>query len=157
MTSIINEYQYKKAPNLNSIINIDSVIYFHLSHTRRVPSKAVKLRACYRFYLLILAGDIAQNPGPNAKLKHLCELLQQIIEPSSVPGYKFERRDRDSNGGGVASYIRNDIPSKRRKYLESDNFENIIYEAENITTSKICTGIHATASTQILRISLSGQ
>ncbi|KAH3884865.1 hypothetical protein DPMN_008851 [Dreissena polymorpha] len=77
----------KKAPNLNSIINIDSVIYFHLSHTRRVPSKAVNLRACYRFYLLILPGDIAQNPGPTTKLKHLCGSTTCKQKTTTVAAY----------------------------------------------------------------------
>ena len=69
---MINEKQYKIAPNMNSMIDIHSVIYYHLSHTWRAPSKAVNLRSCYRFYLLILVGDVAQKPGPIAKLKHLC-------------------------------------------------------------------------------------
>ncbi|XP_053386329.1 uncharacterized protein LOC123538761 [Mercenaria mercenaria] len=37
----------------------------------------------------------------------------------SVPGYKLERRDRIIDGGGLLAYTRSDIPSWRRKDLES--------------------------------------
>lgn len=46
----------------------------------------------------------------------------------NVPGYKLERRDRDSHGGGLASFIRSDIPARRRKDLESSHLENITYD-----------------------------
>ena len=45
-----------------------------------------------------------------------------------VPGYKLERRDRNLQGGGVAAFIRSDIPGRRRKDLESQNLENITLE-----------------------------
>ena len=45
-----------------------------------------------------------------------------------VPGYKLERRDRDSHGGGIAAFIRSDIPARRRPDLESKTLENITYE-----------------------------
>ena len=45
-------------------------------------------------------------------------------------GYKLERRDRDvhGGGGGVAAFIRSDIPARRLKDLESKYLENITYE-----------------------------
>ena len=46
----------------------------------------------------------------------------------NVPGFKMERRDRNIHGGGLVSYIRSDIPVRRRSDLESDKLENIIYE-----------------------------
>ena len=45
-----------------------------------------------------------------------------------VSGYKLERRDRDINGGGLAAFIKSDIPAHRRKDLESKSLENITYE-----------------------------
>ena len=41
---------------------------------------------------------------------------------------KLERRDRDVHGGGLAAFIRTDIPARRRHDLECKNLENIIYE-----------------------------
>ena len=32
----------------------------------------------------------------------------------AIEGYQLVRRDRDKNGGGLAAYIRNDLPSRRR-------------------------------------------
>ena len=45
-----------------------------------------------------------------------------------VPGYKLKRKDRNLHGGGVAAFIRSDIPARRRKDLESQNLENITLE-----------------------------
>lgn len=45
-----------------------------------------------------------------------------------TPGYKFERRDRDVFGGGLAAFIKSDIPARRRRDLESKSLENITYE-----------------------------
>jgi hypothetical protein len=45
-----------------------------------------------------------------------------------VSGYKLERRDRDIHGGGLAAFIRTDIPARRRHDLECKNLENIIYK-----------------------------
>jgi exonuclease III len=45
-----------------------------------------------------------------------------------VSGYKLERHDRDIHGGGLAVFIRRDIPTRRRHDLECKNLENIIYE-----------------------------
>ena len=36
-----------------------------------------------------------------------------------VPGFKHYRADRNGNGGGIAAYIRNDLPHRRRSDLES--------------------------------------
>ena len=45
-----------------------------------------------------------------------------------VAAYKLERHDRDIHGGGLAAFIRTDIPARRRHDLECKNLENIIYE-----------------------------
>ena len=45
-----------------------------------------------------------------------------------VSGYKLERHDKDIHGGGLAAFIRTDIPARRRHDLECKNLENIIYE-----------------------------
>lgn len=45
-----------------------------------------------------------------------------------VSGYKLERHDRNIHGGGLAAFIRTDIPARRRHDLECKNLENIIYE-----------------------------
>ena len=45
-----------------------------------------------------------------------------------ISGYKLERRDRDAHGGGLAAFIKSDIPARRRKDLESKSLENITYE-----------------------------
>ena len=44
------------------------------------------------------------------------------------PGYKVERRERNLHGGGIAAFIRSDIPSRRCKELECNELENITYE-----------------------------
>ena len=36
-----------------------------------------------------------------------------------VSGFKHYRADRNGNGGGIAAYIRNDLPHRRRVDLES--------------------------------------
>ena len=36
-----------------------------------------------------------------------------------VPGFKHYRADRNGNGGGIAAYIRNDLPHRRHSDLES--------------------------------------
>ena len=43
-------------------------------------------------------------------------------------GYRIERRDRNQHGGGIAAYIRGDLPSRRRKDLEHEGLENIACE-----------------------------
>ena len=45
-----------------------------------------------------------------------------------VESYRLECRDRNACGGGIASFIRSDIPAKRRKNLETTQTESIIYE-----------------------------
>ncbi|XP_060578354.1 uncharacterized protein LOC132735428 [Ruditapes philippinarum] len=44
----------------------------------------------------------------------------------TVDGYKMERRDRNSHGGGIMTFVRADLPFKRRKDLESDSLEGMI-------------------------------
>lgn len=45
-----------------------------------------------------------------------------------IPGYKLQRRDRTSSGGGIAAFIRSDIPARRRKDLEHELIESIYFE-----------------------------
>ena len=45
-----------------------------------------------------------------------------------IPGYDIVRRDRNRNGGGVAIYIRNNIPFTIRKDLMPDNLELLCVE-----------------------------
>ena len=45
-----------------------------------------------------------------------------------VEGYRLERRERNAYGGGIAAFIRPDIPAKRRRDLETTQTESIIYE-----------------------------
>ena len=45
-------------------ISIADQIYYHLRFTTRVYSIPFNIRSCINLYLLILAGDIATNPGP---------------------------------------------------------------------------------------------
>ena len=52
-------------------------------------------------------------------------------------GYKLERADRNVHGGGIACYIRNDIPSRRRTDLESTALESIVYEV-TLNKTKWC-------------------
>jgi hypothetical protein len=47
---------------------------------------------------------------------------------SFMSGYKLERHDRNIHGGGIAAFIRTDIPARRRHDLECKNLENIIYK-----------------------------
>ena len=51
-----------------------------------------------------------------------------------VEGYRLERRDRNGYGGGIAAFVRTDIPARRRKDLEMTQTESIFYEV-NINDS----------------------
>jgi hypothetical protein len=53
-----------------------------------------------------------------------------------LSGYKLERIDRNIHGGGLATFIRTDIPARRRHDLECQNLENIIYEVTKAITSR---------------------
>ena len=54
-----------------------------------------------------------------------------------VAGYKLERRDRNLHGGGLAAFIRSDIPSRRRKDLKCHDLENVTIEV-NLNKTKWC-------------------
>ena len=45
-----------------------------------------------------------------------------------VDGYKLQRRDRTDHGGGIATFMRADIPARRRFDIECKTLENIVYE-----------------------------
>ncbi|CAG2193393.1 unnamed protein product [Mytilus edulis] len=47
---------------------------------------------------------------------------------SKVDGYKLQRRDRTDHGGGIATFMRADIPARRRLDIECKTLENIVYE-----------------------------
>ena len=49
-----------------------------------------------------------------------------------IPGYVFERVDRNRDGGGVGMYIKNDIQYKRRFDLENANIEAIWLEIKQV-------------------------
>ena len=55
--------------------------------------------------LLFLSETKLDGSFPNAQFR--------------VPGFKHYRADRKWNGGGIAAYIRNDLPHRRRPDLES--------------------------------------
>ena len=42
-----------------------------------------------------------------------------------VSGYKLFRRDRTSHGGGLAVFMRANIPARRRADIETKDLENI--------------------------------
>ena len=48
-----------------------------------------------------------------------------------LSGYKLERRDRNTGGGGVISYIRLYIQARRRKELESNWLDHQIWKIKN--------------------------
>ena len=54
-----------------------------------------------------------------------------------VAGYKLERRDRNQHGGGIAAFVRSDIPSRRRKNLQCQDLENVTFEVI-LNKSKWC-------------------
>ena len=49
-----------------------------------------------------------------------------------IPGYVFERVDRNRDGGGVGMYIKDDIQYKRRFDLENANIEAIWLEIKQV-------------------------
>ena len=53
----------------------------------------------------------------------------------NMEGYTMQRRDRTKSGGGIMTFLRSDIPSRRRTDLESPDIEGITYEV-NIGKSK---------------------
>ncbi|XP_053406068.1 uncharacterized protein LOC128559078 [Mercenaria mercenaria] len=44
-------------------VDISYVMYYHLTHTRRVKSQPVEIKNYIKLYLIILSGDIASSPG----------------------------------------------------------------------------------------------
>ncbi len=69
----------------------------------------------------------------NYPLTFLClneTRLDNSISNSEVEirGYELVRRDRNRNGGGVAIYLRNNIPYIERSALISDNIEALCLE-----------------------------
>jgi len=40
------------------------ILYYHIKYTRRLKSQPILLKNCLKLYLLLLAGDVATNPGP---------------------------------------------------------------------------------------------
>ena len=74
----------------------------------------------------------------NEKLVDLLFISETKLDSSyhdnlfEVQGYKLERRDRDLHGGGIAAFIRSDIPARRIK--ESNGLENITFE---VTINKL--------------------
>ena len=57
-----------------------------------------------------------------------------------VDGYKLQRRDRTDHGGGIATFMRADIPARRRFDIECKTLENIVYE---VTLDKTKWSIYA--------------
>ena len=45
-----------------------------------------------------------------------------------VEGYKMQRRDRTTHGGSIMTFVRSDLPFKRRTNLECQEVETICYE-----------------------------
>ena len=122
---------------------------------------------CYVYFRLILAGDVALNPGPLGhaqyssnnlfsfctincrsvlsnpnKIDHIKVLaetyaysvialtetwLDNTIEDHriEISGYNVIRKDRNSHGGGVALYIKNELATKFLDYLSDDVFESL--------------------------------
>ena len=46
----------------------------------------------------------------------------------TAEGYKMERRDRNAHGGGIMTFVRADLPFKRRKDLMCKTLECICFE-----------------------------
>ena len=59
----------------------------------------------------------------------------------SVNGYKFERKDRGSNGGGVGCYIKDKYTYVRRFDLESDEIELMWLEIKQVNTKSLFVGV----------------
>ena len=48
----------------------------------------------------------------------------------SADGYKLDRRDRNAHGGGIMTFIRSDLPVRRRPDLECNSVETLCFELE---------------------------
>ena len=59
----------------------------------------------------------------------------------SVSGYKFERKDREANGGGVGCYIKDKYTYVRRFDLESDEIELMWLEIKQVNTKSLFVGV----------------
>lgn len=114
------------------------------------------------FTLLLLCGDIAENPGPTFTVKSLsaCHINIRGLNDSKIralksmicnvydiitvsetflsdnstvdldlPGYhSIIRRDRQTFGGGIAIYVKDNLMYKRRIDFEGPNLENLWIE-----------------------------
>ena len=60
----------------------------------------------------------------------------------SIPGYRIYRKDRGAKGGGIAIYIKNDLPVERRSDLEFTDMEGIWLEVILPKTSSVFVGTY---------------
>ena len=68
---------------------------------------------------------VEAKKGCKKKSLNILSLAAYLL---NTEGYKMERRDRDAHGGGIMTFIRADLPAKRRTDLESKDIECICVE-----------------------------
>ena len=69
--------------------------------------------------------------------------IDNTINSSSIdmPGYILERRDRNSHGGGVACYLKQNVPYLRRKDLENNDIEIMWLEIKSKNQIPLFVGV----------------
>ena len=40
------------------------MVYYHIKYTRRLKAQPISFKNSIKLYLILLAGDVATNPGP---------------------------------------------------------------------------------------------
>ena len=124
-------------------IGLHANVKFVMSNNRLLVSSCsiALVVAIVLFLLLLSCGDIAQNPGPitrtkflsvsHTNIRGLVNKMSSIIRRDRGLVNKMSsiiRRDRATLGGGVAVYVKSNIPFKRRWDLEMDSLELIWLE-----------------------------
>ena len=105
----------------------EELVQVRKMHPRKLIAGHLNINSmCYKF------DEI--KPLLAEKTVDILFISENKLDPSfrnelfQVEGYRLERRDRNEFGGGVAAFVRTDIPARRRKDLEMQQTESIYYE-----------------------------
>ena len=143
MTNILTPCEYYELENLNpnNLDILQSTIHINI---HSLPAKHEQLQTIIRRL---------SNINVHIEFILLCETFlnnnnQHLYQ---IEGYKLETRNRGTNSkGGVAIFIRNDIPYKRRNDIEINvdgEFESIFLETTGQKSKTIVGEIHRIPNT----------
>ena len=125
--SDINESLLSTSSECSSSDLFEELVQVRKMHPRKLIAGHLNINSMrYKFYEI--------KPLLAEKIVDILFITETKLDPSfrdelfQVEGYRLERRDRSEFGGGVAAFVRTDIPARRRKDLEMHQTESIFYE-----------------------------